>query len=163
LGVTGLRRTQGKLSAFFSDCARPSLKGIGQDFSTTYTGWRNGRVPLQERAMSLCSFEGESGRYYDYSVLEFKNRAAFPIGGGNYVFTRLSGGALEVVCVGETDNMWSVFVSTTLWDRAKREYGATTPYIHSNPDPKARRLECEDIARRYRPPMNEEPARKTGS
>ena len=52
--------------------------------------------------MSLCSFAGASGRYYDYSVLDFKNRAAFMMGGGNYVFTRFSGGALEVLCAGET-------------------------------------------------------------
>ena len=104
--------------------------------------------------MSLCSFEGASGRYYDYSLLEFKNRAAFPIGGGNYVFTRLSGSTLEVICAGETDNMWNVFVSSPLWDTAKRLYGATMPYIHPNPDQRARQMESTDIARRYQPPMN---------
>lgn len=104
--------------------------------------------------MSLCSFEGASGHHYDYTLLDFKNRAAFPMGGGNYVFTRLSGGALEVVCAGETENMWSIFVATTLWDTAKRQHGATMPYIHPNPDPKARLSESLDIVRRYSPPMN---------
>ena len=106
--------------------------------------------------MSLCSFEGASGRYYDYASLDFKNRAAFPMGGGNYVFTRLSGGVLEVLCAGETDSMWSVFVSTTLWDTAKRQFGATTPFIHPNPDQQARQMETSDIVRKYHPPMNED-------
>ena len=112
--------------------------------------------------MSLCSFEGESGSHYDYSTLDFKNRAAFPIGGGNYVFTRLRGGALEVICAGETDNMWNLFISP-LWDKAKKQYGATTPYIHSNPDQKARKSESHDIIMKYRPPMNEDLAQRVGS
>jgi hypothetical protein len=111
--------------------------------------------------MSLCSFEGESGRHYDYSQLDFKSRAAVPIGGGNYVFTRLSRGALEVVCAGETDSMWSI-VASSLWDKAKNQYGATTPYIHANPDQKARQFESVDIVRKYRPPMNEDLAQKAG-
>jgi hypothetical protein len=112
--------------------------------------------------MSLCAFRGASGKYYDYSSLDLKNRAAFPMGGGNYVFTRLIGDALEVVCAGETDNMWSVFVSTRLWETAKKEHGATTPFIHPNPDRMARELESLDIVRMYRPPMNESLAEKEG-
>lgn len=107
--------------------------------------------------MSLCAFEGESGRHYDYRALYFKNRAAVPIGGGNYVFTRRVGGLLEVICAGETDNMWSLFTSP-LWDSAKRMYGVTTPFIRVNPDKHSRRLESEDIIRKYRPPMNEDVA-----
>ena len=107
--------------------------------------------------MSLCSFEGESGRSYDYRALDFKNRAAVPIGGGNYVFTRRVGGVLEVICVGETDNMWGLFTSS-IWDLAKRSYGATTPFIRVNPDGKTRRQESEDIIRKYRPPMNDDMA-----
>jgi hypothetical protein len=110
----------------------------------------------QESKMSLCSFEGASGRYYDYASLDFKNRAAFPIGGGNYVFARLTGGVLEVLCAGETDSMWSIFVSTKLWEIAKKQYGATTPYIHPNPDQRARRMESLDIVTKYSPPMNVE-------
>ena len=105
--------------------------------------------------MSLCSFEGESRRHYDYRALEVKNRAAVPIGGGNYVFTRRVGSVLEVICVGETDNLWGLFTSS-LWHRAKREYGATTPFVRANPDKNSRRLESEDIIRNYRPPMNED-------
>ena len=104
--------------------------------------------------MSLCSFEGASGQSYDYAVLDFRNRAAFPMGGGNYVFARLSGGVLEVLCAGETDSMWNVFVSTTLWDTAKRQFGATAPYIHPNPDQRARQIESSDIVKKYHPPMN---------
>ncbi len=104
---------------------------------------------------SLCSFEGASGRYYDYTLLDFKNRAAFPMGGGNYVFARLNGGTLEVLCAGETDSMWNLFLSP-LWDRAKKDYGATSPYIHANPNRVARELESADILMKYRPPMNED-------
>ena len=112
--------------------------------------------------MSLCSFEGASGRHYDYAPLDFKNRAAFPLGGGNYVFTRISGGQLEVLCVGETDSMWSVFVST-VWDVAKKRFGATMPYIHPNSDQRDRQLESMDIAGRYQPPMNLEMAKESRS
>jgi hypothetical protein len=111
----------------------------------------------EELAMSLCSFEGESRRHYDYRALEIKNRAAVPIGGGNYVFTRRVGGVLEVICVGETDNLWSLF-NSPLWHQAKREYGATTPFVRANPDKNSRHLESEDIIRNYRPPMNEDMA-----
>jgi hypothetical protein len=113
--------------------------------------------------MSLCSFEGASGRTYDYSVLDFKSRAAFPIGGGNYVFTRAANGVLEVVCAGETDSMWSI-IASSLWDKAKKHYGATTPFIHANPDQRARQQESLDIVRKYQPPMNVDAgAGKTGS
>jgi hypothetical protein len=104
--------------------------------------------------MSLYSFEGASGQSYDYFLLNFKNRAAFPMGGGNYLFARTVGSAFEVVCAGETDNMWTVFVSTTLWDIAKKEHGATAAYIHLNPDRRARQMESWDIVRKHRPPMN---------
>lgn len=104
--------------------------------------------------MSLCSFEGASGQHYDYFLLNFKNRAAFPMGGGNYLFTRAVGATLEIVGAGETDNMWTIFVSTTLWDIAKKEHGATAAYIHLNPDRRARQTESWDIVSKHRPPMN---------
>ena len=113
--------------------------------------------------MSLCSFEGVSGKHYDYALLDFKNRAAFPIGGGNYVFTRLRGGVLEVLCAGETDSMWSIFVSTKLWEIAKKQYGATAPYIHPNPDQTARQTESSDIVQKYLPPMNFDLREKQGA
>lgn len=104
--------------------------------------------------MSLCSFQGVSGKHYDYVLLNFKNRAAFPMGGGNYLFARPANGTLEVVCAGETDNMWTFFVSTALWDVAKKEHGATSAYIRLNPDRRTRQLESLDIVNKHRPPMN---------
>jgi hypothetical protein len=104
--------------------------------------------------MSLCSFQGASGQHYDYVLLNFKNRAAFPMGGGNYLFVRQTGTTLEIVCAGETDNMWTIFVSTTLWEIAKKEHGATSAYIHLNPDRRARQMESCDIVTKHHPPMN---------
>ena len=104
--------------------------------------------------MSLNSFQGASGRYYDYLLLNQKTRAAFPMSGGNYLFARQSGGGLKVICAGETDSIWSVFVSTTLWETAKNQHGANAAYIHLNPDRRARELENSDLVTKHQPPMN---------
>ena len=106
--------------------------------------------------MSLFSFEGASGRHYDYVSLNLKNRETFPMGGGNYVFTRPSHSGVEVVFAGESDSVWSVFVSTMLWDIAKRRHGATGACIHLNSDRGARKLELADIVMKHAPPMNVE-------
>jgi len=106
--------------------------------------------------MSLFSFEGASGRYYDYVSLNLKSREAFPMGGGTYVFMRPNGTGFEIVCAGETDSLWSVFVSTMLWNIAKKRYGATEACVHVNPDARARRMERADIISKHSPPMNME-------
>jgi len=104
--------------------------------------------------MTLSSFQGASGRCYDYALLNHKTRAAFPMSGGNYLFAREAGGAVKVICAGETDSIWSVFVSTPLWEIAKNQHGATAAYIHLNPDRKARELENFDLVTKHQPPMN---------
>jgi hypothetical protein len=102
----------------------------------------------------LYSFEGESGQHYDYACLNLKSREAFPSGGVNYVFTRPAGNGLKVLYVGETDNMWLFFVSSSLWHRAKQKHGATAAYVHLNPDGRVRAGELADLIARHRPPMN---------
>jgi hypothetical protein len=104
--------------------------------------------------MTLNSFQGASGRYYDYALLNQKTRAAFPMSGGNYLFGRQSGSGFKVICAGETDSIWSVFVSTTLWETAKNKYGATAAYIHLNADRRAREMENSDLVTKHQPPMN---------
>jgi hypothetical protein len=104
--------------------------------------------------MSLFSFEGASGRHYDYTSLNLKSREAFPVGGGNYLFTRPCGSGVEIVCAGETESLWIVFVATTLWDIAKKKHGATGACVHLNPDQRARRMERADIVKKHSPPMN---------
>lgn len=112
--------------------------------------------------MSLYSFEGASGRHYDYALLNQKNRQAFAMSGGNYLFTRPAGSGLEIVCAGETESIWNVFVSTALWETAKKQYGATAAYTRVNLDQRERRIESWDLVQKHRPPMNadmlEEPA-----
>src|SRR6202171_854967 len=108
----------------------------------------------RSNTMSLYSFQGASGRHYDYALLNSKTRAAFPMSGGNYLFARQSGIELRIICAGETDSIWNIFVSTALWDTAKKNYGATAPYLHLNADPKARQMETSDLVRKHRPPMN---------
>ncbi len=109
---------------------------------------------------TLHSFQGASGSHYDYALLNHKVRSAFPIGGGNYLFARPHGPGLEVICAGETDNIWNALVSTALWETAKNKYGATAFYLHVNPDPQARARESADLVSKYRPAMNvqDEPA-----
>jgi hypothetical protein len=104
--------------------------------------------------MSLSSFEGASGQHYDYWSLNLKSREAFPMSGGNYLFTRPSGKGPEIVCAGETDSIWIDFVSKPLWDVAKKKHGATAAYVRLNPDPRARQLERQDLIEKHRPPMN---------
>jgi hypothetical protein len=104
--------------------------------------------------MSLYSFQGASGRHYDYALLNSKTRAAFPMSGGNYVFARQSGIELKIICAGETDSIWNIFVSTPLWETAKKTYGATAAYLHLNADRNARQVESSDLVSKYHPPMN---------
>jgi hypothetical protein len=73
---------------------------------------------------------------------------------GSYVFVRQAGSALKIICAGETESIWNVFVATHLWETAKNQYGATAAYIHLNPDPSARRMEISDLVKRHEPPMN---------
>jgi hypothetical protein len=70
------------------------------------------------------------------------------------VFARPSGSGLEIVCAGETDSIWNVFVSTALWESAKNLHGATVAYIHLNPDQNARAMESADLVAKHQPPMN---------
>ena len=76
--------------------------------------------------------------------------------GGNYLFARQSGIEWKIICAGETDSLWNVFVSTALWETAKKSHGATAAYLHLNPDRKARQMESLDLVKKHRPPMNME-------
>jgi len=70
------------------------------------------------------------------------------------LFTRQHGSTLEIVYAGETESMWMFFVSTPLWEIAKKTHGATAAYVHLNPDRHARQLEHWDLVRKHHPPMN---------
>jgi hypothetical protein len=104
----------------------------------------------------LHSFQGASGQHYDYAFLNLKSRETFPMGAGNYLFTRPTTSGLKIICAGETANMWMFFVSSRLWDTAKRKYGATAAYVRLNPDIQARLDERLDLVTKHRPPMNDE-------
>ena len=111
--------------------------------------------------MSLHSFEGASGEHYDYVALNLKNREAFPMGGGNYLFTRPSEKGEVIVCAGDSANLWTDFVMR--WDIAKRKYGATVAYLRVNHDQKARRTEREDLVAKHHPAMNVDALGKAAS
>jgi hypothetical protein len=106
--------------------------------------------------MSLYSLEGASGRCYDYILLNHRTRAGIPMGGGIFLFARPMGNGLEIICAGETESIWSVFVSPALWQTAKNKHGATLAYVHFNPDHDERQREAADLIAKYRPPMNVE-------
>ena len=72
------------------------------------------------------------------------------------MFTRPAGAGLKIICAGETSNMWMFFVSSRLWDTAKRKHGATAAYVRLNPDTQARSEERLDLVMKHRPPMNDE-------
>ena len=100
------------------------------------------------------AFEGASSRRYEYELLNLESRATFPLSGGNFLFTRPSGDGLEIVCAGETESIWNVFVFTALWHMASTLYGATAAHIRVNADERARQVESWDIVRKHRPVMN---------
>jgi hypothetical protein len=100
------------------------------------------------------SFEGASSRRYDYDLLNLESRASLPLSGGNFLFTRPSGAGLEIVCAGETESIWNIFVFTALWHLASTLYGATAAYIHVNADERGRQVESWDLVRKHRPAMN---------
>jgi hypothetical protein len=100
------------------------------------------------------SFEGASSRRYEYDLLNLESRATFPLGGGNFIFTRPSGQGLEIVCAGENESLWNVFVFTALWHIASTQYGATAAHIQVNADERARQVESWDLVRKHRPVMN---------
>ena len=100
------------------------------------------------------SFEGASSRRYDYDLLNLESRATLPLSGGNFLFTRPSGAGLEIICAGETESIWNIFVFTALWHMASTLYGATAAYIHVNADDRARQVESWDLVRKHRPAMN---------
>ena len=100
------------------------------------------------------AFEGSSGRWYDYDLLNLDSQATFPLSGGNFLFTRPTGDGLEIVCAGETESLWNVFVFTSLWHMASTLYGATAAYIHVNTDERVRQIESWDLVRKHRPTMN---------
>jgi len=112
------------------------------------------RQEVRSDTMTLYSFEGASGCCYDYNLLNQKSRAAFPMTAGSYVFVRQLGSVLKIVCAGEAESIWNVFVSTRLWETAKNQHGATAAYVHLNPDPSARRTEISDLVKKHQPPMN---------
>ena len=100
------------------------------------------------------SFEGASTRGYEYEMLNLQSRANFPLSGGNFLFTRPADSGLEIVCAGETESLWNVFVFTSLWHMASTLYGATAAYIRTNDDEIARQVESWDLVRKHRPVMN---------
>ena len=100
------------------------------------------------------SFEGGSSRCYDYDLLDLESRASLPLSGGNFLFTRPSGAGLEILCAGETESIWNIFVFTALWHIASTQYGATAAYIHVNADERIRQVESWDLVRKHRPAMN---------
>lgn len=100
------------------------------------------------------SFEGSSGRRYAYDLLNLESRATFPLSGGNFLFTRPSSAGLEIICAGETESLWNVFVFTALWHMASTLYGATAAHIRVNADERARQVESWDLVRKHRPAMN---------
>ena len=99
------------------------------------------------------SFEGASGKRYNYQALDLENQKTFPPTGGNYVFTRGVGKEVEIVCAGETDN-WNISVFRTLWSKAAAQCRATKAYIHVNPDQKTRQIEGWDLIKKHRPQLN---------
>jgi len=113
--------------------------------------------------MSLHSFEGASGEHYEYLSLNPKSREAFPMSGGNYVFTCAGSKGEVIICAGESESLWIDFVSAGRWELARKKYGATAAYVRLNHDHAARRLEQLDLIEKHHPPMNVEPLKEQAS
>ena len=99
-----------------------------------------------------------SGEYLRFSLFK-EGRPLSPMA-GNYVYVRGEDERLEVVFVGEADNLSKHALAH--WGEAQHAYGATGVYTRLNITAAARRREHAELLGAYEPPMNAEELRRAG-
>ena len=98
----------------------------------------------------IIDLHGASGAVYRFNLLT-AGRPLSPMG-GNFVYVREAGEALEVVLVGEGQNLLTD--ARRSWDKAVREHGAAHIFTRLNISERTRRHEHDDIVDASKPPMN---------
>jgi hypothetical protein len=98
----------------------------------------------------------KSGEYLRFSLFK-EGRPLSPMA-GNYMYVREDGDALDVVLVGETDNLAQH--AQERWTDAQRDYGASGIYTRLNITAAARQREHVELLSAYGPPMNQSELRQ---
>ena len=100
-------------------------------------------------------FSGASGRAYIYGPIDSETvmAPAWPMPAGNFIFVRKIQNEIDILHVGEAEDVWQTITQTSLWVYAK-ERGANFIYAHPSNDPLARAAEKLDLVIQWKPPMN---------
>jgi hypothetical protein len=99
-----------------------------------------------------------SGEYLRFSLFK-EGRPLSPMA-GNYVYVRGEDDTMEVVFVGETDNLSKN--AQAHWAEAQRTFGATGLYTRLNITAAVRRREHAELLTAYAPAMNADELRRVG-
>lgn len=94
--------------------------------------------------------QGVSGARYRFMRLK-DGRPLSPMG-GNYLYARFTSERLELVFVGEVQNLLKD--ARERWSEAQQKFGASDLYSRLNISERIRRQELEDILEATHPPMN---------
>lgn len=92
----------------------------------------------------------QSGEYLRFALFK-EGRPLSPMA-GNFIYVREDGEALEVLYLGETDNLAQH--AQDRWPEAERGFGACGIYTRLNITAAARRREHFELLTTYAPPMN---------
>ena len=99
-----------------------------------------------------------SGEYLRFALFR-DGRPLSPMA-GNFVYVRGEDEAMEVVFVGETDNLSKH--AQDRWSEAERAFGASGLYTRLNITAAVRRREHAELINAYSPSMNSEELRRAG-
>jgi hypothetical protein len=99
-----------------------------------------------------------TGEYLRFALFK-EGRPLSPMA-GNFVYVRGEDEGLEVVYVGETDNLAKH--AQDRWTEAERSQGASGLYTRLNITAAVRRREHAELLSAYTPPMNAEELRRAG-
>ncbi len=101
---------------------------------------------------------GASGTTYRFLRLK-DGRPLSPMG-GNYIYVRFTGEALNMILAGEAQNLLKD--ARDRWNEASERYQVTELFSRLNISERVRLLELADIVDATHPPMNAVPDRKAG-
>jgi hypothetical protein len=106
----------------------------------------------------MASFQGKTGKWYQYASVDVDNLKALPLQGGNFVFARST--SLEgpvIIYAGEGDSLRSAFTPELqgIWQFARDTHSANMILINAyGASPAERQKELADLLEKHLPPMN---------
>ncbi len=105
--------------------------------------------------MVSFSFQGESGRRYEYLHMDASSLAGLPLQGGLFIFA--SGTLINPVpiVIEIAHRIKNEVNDSGAWTAARRDHGVTLCFIHIDPAASAieRESEMRDLRAYYRPPL----------